>query len=394
VCEAAEKATGTGTLADLLVTWDPNAAKPDRRGFLIEGGGFFPLKTVSMLAGLGGSMKSALVLMFGLHSAVGKPWNGWPMTEGQTLILSGEDDAAEFQRRTGGFARTYFSDEDMSTIQRRVHCLPVSGLGLRLTEILAGTPKMSKFVDQAVKLANDLSANGEPPVRLIAIDHARLFIGGDINANQDATAGMEACTRIAQETGAAVILIAHSPKSAASPGRKADEFGINDVLGSGAFVDNSRFSTVMAPLVKDEQTKLGLSVEDAKGFVAFRVIKSNYSETGRVIYLKKILAPGWGVAYPVPIEVSAPLKSATSSLIDRVLSAVASSPGRYTRSKLRNESGIDGVFKASDKNVRAAIDEALYCGRLIERPATSQDVSAFSVRLRDRVLDVGVDDVV
>jgi hypothetical protein len=385
--------TGTGTLADQLVTWDPNAPKPDRREFFIEGCGFFPLKTVSMLAGLGGSMKSALALMFGLHGALGKPWNGWPVTAGQTLILSGEDDAAEFQRRTGGFATTHFPGEDMSTVQRRVHCLPVSGLGLRLTEMLAGTPKMSNFVDQSVKLANDLSANGEPPVRLIVIDHARLFIGGDINANQDATAGMEACTRIAQRTGAAVILIAHSPKSAASPGRKADEFGVNDVLGSGAFVDNSRFSAVMAPLVKDEQTKFGLSVEAAKEFIALRVIKSNYSETGRVIYLKKTLAPGWGVAYPVPVEVSKPQKNAPSSLVDRVVLAVAAARGRYTRSKLRNEAGIDGIFKASDKKVRAAIDEAMDSGRLIERPATAEDVSAFSVRLRDSVLDVGVDDV-
>lgn len=385
--------TETGTLADRLVTWDPSAPKPDRREFLIEGGGLFPLKTVSTLAGLGGSMKSAMALMFGLHGALGQPWNGWPVPEGQTLILSGEDDAAEFQCRTGGYATACFPGEDLLLIQRRVHCLPVSGLGLRLTKMTAGTPKMTEFVDATVKITNDLNANGEPPVRLIAIDHARLFIGGDINTNQDATAGMEACTRIAQETGAAVILIAHSPKSAASPGRKADEFGVNDVLGSGAFVDNSRFSAVMAPLVKDEQTKLGLSVEAAKGFVAFRVIKSNYSETGRVIYLKKTLASGWGVAYPVPIEVSAPLKSAPSSLIDRLVSAVAAAPGRYTRSKLRNESGIDGVFKASDKNVRAVIDEALDCGRLIERPATPQDVSAFSVRLRDRVLDIGVDDV-
>ena len=389
----ADKETGTGTLADRLVTWDPNAPKPDRREFLIEGGGFFPLKTVSMLAGLGGSMKSALVLMLGLHSALGKPWNGWPMLEGQTLILSGEDDATEFQRRTGGFATTHFPGEDMSTVQRRVHCLPVSGLALRLTEMLAGTPKMSKFVDQSVKLANDLSANGEPPVRLIVIDHARLFIGGDINANQDATAGMEACGQIAQRTGAAVILIAHSPKSAASPGRKADEFGINDVLGSGAFVDNSRFSAVMAPLVKQEQTKLELDTETAKEFVALRVIKSNYSETGRIVYLKKTLAPGWGVAYPVPIQVSAPQKKVVPSLLDRVVSAVAAEPGRYTRSKLRNLAGVNGVFKASDTKVRVAIEEAIEFGQLIERPATPQEVSAFGVRLRDRVLDVEVDDV-
>ena len=206
-------------LADRLVTWDPNAPIPVKRQFLINDGGLFPIKAVSTLAGLGGSMKSAMAIMLGLHGAIGKTWNGWPVPEGQTLILSGEDDAQEFQRRVGGYASTCFRGEDLLLIQRRVHCLPLSGLGLRLTEMVAGTPKMTDFVEKVVKVINGLNVSGEPSVRLLVVDHARLLIGGDLNASEHATAGMEACMRIALETGVAVILIAHSPKSAASPGR-------------------------------------------------------------------------------------------------------------------------------------------------------------------------------
>ena len=73
--------------------------------------------------------------------------------------------------------------------------------------------------------------------------------------------------------------------------------------------------------------------------------------------------------------------------------AVAAEPGRYTLSKLRSESGINGPFKASDKTLRAAIKEAVDFGMLIERPATVQDVKAYGVRRRDCVFDVGVGNV-
>ena len=386
--------TGTGKLSDRLVTWDPNAPRPAKREFLINDGGLFPLMAISTLAGLGGSMKSAMAIMLGLYGALGQAWNGWLVPEGQTLILSGEDDAAEFQRRMGGYANTCFPKENFALIQSRVHCLPLAGLGVRLTEIRSGSPQMTEFTKAVIDVINKLNRNGQPRVRLVVMDHARLLIGGDLNASENATAGMEAGTHIALETGAAVVLIAHSPKSAASPGRTSNDFGMNDVLGSGAFVDNSRFTAAMTPLVIDEQKNFGLTPEQAKELLAFRVLKSNYSEAGRVFYLKKTPAPGWGVAYPVPIQLSAPQKKVTTNLIDRVVSAVAAEPGRYTRSKLRNEAGVDGVFKASDKKLRAAIDEAVESGQLIERPATPQDVSQYNVRLRDRVLVAGVNGVV
>ncbi len=376
-------------LENRLVAWDPNAPMPLKREFLIADGGLFPFKTVSTLAGLGGSMKTAKVIMLGLHSAYGKSWNGWKVSEGQTLILSSEDDASEFQRRVGGYANANFSGEDFSVIQRRVHCLPLVGLGIRLTQLRSGTPQMSDFVPGVVQLIAHLNSNGQPPVRLVVVDHARLLIGGDLNSSEHATAGMEACTRIALETGAAVVLIAHSPKAAASPDRSTEGFGVADVLGSGAFVDNSRFSAVMTKLTSDERKKYGLTAESAKDYLAQRIIKSNYSEAGRVIYLKKITVPGWGVAFPAPVELSAPQKNTASSLIDLVIAAVAANPGRYTRSKLRGESGVDGPFKASDKKVRIAVDEAIALGRLIERQAVSQDVSSYGVRLRDRVLILG-----
>ena len=382
--------TNAATLADRLVTWDPKAPKPAKREFLINDGGLFPLKAVSTLAGLGGSMKSAQAIMLGIYGALGKAWNGWHVPEGQTLILSGEDDATEFQRRMGGYANACFPSDDFSKLQLRVHCLPLAGLGVRLTEIRTGTPQMTSFVASVIEVINGLNAGGQPPVRLVVMDHARLLIGGDLNDSESATAGMEAGTRIALETGAAVVLIAHSPKSAASAGRKPDGFGVNDVLGSGAFVDNSRFAVAMTSLVEDERNKFGLTADQAKELLVFRVIKSNYSESGRVVYLKKTPVPGWGVAYPDPIQLATPQKAAPSNLVDRVVASVVANPGGYTRGKFRTESGKGGHLKASDKKLRVAIDAAVASGRLIERQATPKDVSAYGVRLRDVVLDVGV----
>ena len=387
------KTADASKLVNRLVTWDPKASMPPKREFLIDGG-LFPLSTVSTLAGLGGSMKSALAIMLALYGALGKSWNGWAVPEGQTLILSSEDDAEEFQRRVGGYANSRFASEDFSLIERRVHCLSLAGQGVRLSETRSGVPHLTAYVDEVVELIKGLNANGQPPVRLVVADHARLLIGGDLNASEHATVGMEACLKIALETGVAVVLLAHSPKSSASSDKRSEEFGINDVLGSGAFVDNSRFSAVMTKLAVNESQKHGLSADMAKEFLGLRIIKSNYSESGRVVYLKKISVPGWGVAYPEPVQLVPPQKSAPTSLVDRIVGAVTASPGRYTRSKLRAEAGADGIFKASDRKVRVATDEAIALGRLIERKATPQNVSAYGVRLRDLVLEPGAPHVV
>lgn len=371
-------------LVSRLRTWDPTASPPAKRDFLVDAG-LFPRGTASVLAGLGGSMKTALAILLGMHAAAGVLWNGWNLATGQTLIVSGEDDADEFSRRVGGYAFAEFDPSKHATIGQRVHVLPLAGSGIKLTETVYGIPRRTGDVEAMIDAANAIAANGRGPVVLIVFDHARLFIGGDLNSSEYATAGMDACVRIAQETGAAVVLLAHSPKASIAP-KRASEYGMGDILGSGAFVDNARFAAVMSTLAEDERKRFGIDGDSAKDLLALRIVKSNYSEAGRVVYMKKTPVPGREVAYPKLCQLSPPAKPAAVSVVDRVVAHIAANPGKYTRRKLRDLGGLKGTLQASERDVRIALDEALAAARVVEKQATAAEVDQHGVRPRDKVL--------
>lgn len=369
-------------------SWQVQSAPPEPREFLIETG-LFPLGVCSVLAGLGGSMKTAFAILLGLHIASGKKWNGYKVAEGQVLIVSGEDDGDEFQRRVGGYAEFEFDETCHSAIAKRVHGLALSGVDTYLTKVISGQQQRTEFVESLLAEADRILKADELPLRLIVLDHARLMIGGDLNASENATVGMTACAHIARVTGSAVLLLAHSPKASAAP-KRASDYGMNDVLGSGAFTDTSRFTAVISTLAEDERKRLCLEGEDAKRYLALRVIKSNYSETGRVFFLHKTTVPSWSVAFPKVCSLHAPAKTSKSSAFDHVVVCVSEQPGKYTKTKLRTLSGLKGKLKSSERDVRQAIEQAIDVGVLIERLPTSLEVKEYGVRKTDRVLDVSV----
>jgi RecA-family ATPase len=63
-----------------------------------------------------------------------------------------------------------------------------------------------------------LAAQQIPNLKLIVIDPASRFRGGDENASQDVTRFVEAVERVAQATGAAVLIIHHANKGSISCG--------------------------------------------------------------------------------------------------------------------------------------------------------------------------------
>ena len=366
--------------------WQVKSAPPSTREFLIETG-LFPLGVCSVLAGLGGSMKTAFSILLGLHVASGKEWNGYKVTEGQVLIVSGEDDGDEFQRRVGGYAEFEFDESCHSSIAKRVHGLALSGVDTYLTKVVSGQQQRTEFVDSLLLEVERIQKADALPLRLIVLDHARLMIGGDLNATENATVGMTVCAHIARVTGAAVVLLAHSPKASATP-KRASDYGMNDVLGSGAFTDTSRFTAVISTLAEDERKRLCLEGEEAKGYLALRIIKSNYSETGRVFFLQKIKVPNWSVAFPKVCFLQAPAKTSKSSTFELLVACVSQQPGKFTKTKLRTLSGLKGKLKSSERDVRQAIEQAIDAGVLIERLPTTSEVKEYGVRKTDRVLDV------
>ena len=90
-----------------------------------------------------------------------------------------------------------------------IRAYPLVGSDVRLTAKERKGLVETKFAEEIIACARALGN-----VRLIVLDHLALLHGGDFNAREDAALTMQVINHIAQETGASVLVLAHTPKSA------------------------------------------------------------------------------------------------------------------------------------------------------------------------------------
>jgi hypothetical protein len=119
-----------------------------------------------------------------------------------------------------------------------------------LTHFLGGSLEGTGFSAEIIEAARQLEAECGLPVRMIGLDHAGLIHGGEFNAREDVVQTMRQVNHIAQETGAAVLVLAHSPKAAAA----AEKSSAGAVAGSTAWVDHARGALVLRAMNDEEGT--------------------------------------------------------------------------------------------------------------------------------------------
>ena len=368
-----------GPLDDYVSSWPTKPPPQQLDRFAIGRGrsGMFPLANASVFAGPGGYFKTSTAVSMCLHVAGGVPFCGHPVEAGGVLFVSLEEAAEDMHRRTGATAVTQFDPKHHANQQERLAVIDLAGKNGALTEAVAGRYLVSSdMVEMLIGQAKAHAKRTGLPTRLIVIDHARLAMAGDGNDSESVTVLMRSLLRVAIETGAAVVLLAHSPKSSLSTQRD-DEFTAADVLGSGAFVDLARFVAVMFPPTAAERKRFGLEPEAAKQYIAMRVIKSNFSEAGRVLYFRKVPVAQWDVAVPEPVDLQPPppaVRSGTRDVDERVFAYVLVRPGTLTADKLAKTcAGNDGPLKAGRPMIKAAVQRLLDNGRLELRPLTPAD---------------------
>ena len=386
----ASKAPNKGTADDLQAYAAPWETEPppghiDR--FAIGSGslGIYPLKCVSVVASTGGVGKTTTLISHGLHIAAGKNFAGHDVHAGGVLFLSLEEDADDIGRRVGATATTQFPASKHEVLKKRFSVIAMPGVDGRLTESVARTLFASSMRDRLVRQASIHAKAIGMPIRLIAIDHARLAASGDLNNSEDASVLMRTLASVAVQTGAAVVLLAHSPKSSLRPDRE-DDFSAADILGSGAFHDLARFAAVLSPLTATERKRFALDPEGARRFVAFRVIKSNFSETGRATYLRKVPVDGWGVAVVEPVELRPPeiVRDQSVALDSQIIEYIKTQPGLWTANKFCKQwAGSDSRFKAGRPALQAAIGRLVASGRLAARKPTAEERATGTLAGRD-----------
>jgi hypothetical protein len=274
-------------------------------------------------------------------------------------------------------------DAQIHRIEKNMVAFPLVGLDMRLTAMgKVGLTEMP-FAEAVIAAAK---AMGD--VRLIVVDHLALIHGGDFNAREDAALTMRVVNHIAQVTGASVLVLAHAPKSA----NLQEESDASMVAGSTAFVDQARGAWVLATMRKTEAKKFNLSDEERKQRVSLTVVKNNYGPSGEVIWFNRISFDGVGLLEHVNLNAQATSLTRIANLEARVIAFVASNPGQYSKTRLRDsQSGKnDGPLKASKGELERVIEPLIADGRLVNRAPTDQERDAFDLGPRVKhVLDVG-----
>lgn len=325
--------------------------------------------TTIMVGGLGGTSKTTLVMLMSIHSALGKNWGSLQIREGSSLLFLGEESADEKARRFGGLC-TDLTPAERLKVTQRVRAFPAIGKDLRVTQTIGADPQPTRFADEIIRLSLAHQAESGIELSFIVLDHTRLFMSGDPNAADDVSQLTRVLAFIANATQAVVVLIAHSPKSAMSKDGASDA---SEIFGSGAFTDNTRGTFVLNTMRPEEAKTYGKDEYERTDYVCLTNVKANYGKVGGTWWFHKESVPDWQIGTLVPEAMySAKLYPEFSGLSKRLVELVESKPGKLTVSKVRGMAGKGGTLKASDREVRNAIDRMLDEGQLILEPLTKE----------------------
>lgn len=356
-------------LADGLLTFSNDLPPP--RDFTIQDL-ILAGKSV-LLAGLGGVSKSQLILQAVICVALGLPFMGHPTQEGAALVLLGEEDAEEISRRVNAIAKVMrLTAEQLELVKERLRAFPMVGLDVRLTKQLAGSLEGSGLAQEIIEAAKELEVECGLPVRLIGLDHLGLIHGGDFIAREDAVQTMRQVNYIAQETRAAVVVLAHSPKSSIGN----EDVSSADVAGSAGFVDQSRGVYILRTMDDAEGKQYGIEPDQRKQYVSLVNVKANYTAHGDVIWMKREVVEGYEVSVLRHVELREPIKEAKGSNIKLriAIGDLVREKPTLTKDNLLGFSGVkDGRLRASRHVVRNEVEMMLSEGTLAFRDPTDEE---------------------
>jgi RecA-family ATPase len=346
----------------------PRVAPPPREYTF---GRFVTPGTLAVLGGQGGSSKTMLAMQLCAASACGESMGDIPIAEGCSLLVLGEEDDQERDRRLGGICSHFGYGPEC--VEERVLCIAAAGVDIRLTQRIDSNAFASPLEENLIQVAKEHALRCGVPLRFIVVDHARLVLGGDPNNAEDVTQLTRVLTNIAKATGASVLLLAHSPKSVL--GKLGEAINAADIAGSSAFVDNSRTSFMAYGMREDEAKHHLVPSEERGNWVRLQNVKANYAPPGGGWWLKRVVVSGWDIAVleqkvlPSNAEMTSKKRS---SLRLKVIEHLRKFPGASRRS-LRDRAGRTGVFGASERELMVELDRMLEEGLISQRAPDAKE---------------------
>lgn len=333
--------------------------------------------TYNVLAGSGGTLKTMLMMLSASSMAVGQNFGDVQISQGASMLFLGEEDHAEISRRLSAASMHYGFDP--TVVSQLVKAFPAAGVDLRLTREMNGSIDASALVQNVISLAEQHEKACGSPVRLIVFDHARLVMDGDPDDAANVTQLTRVLTQIAQATGAAVFLLAHSPKTVLR--QQAKEMSIADVAGSSAFSDNARAGFIMYGMRDDDAKALHIPDAERKKYVKLECAKANYGPQGTEWWFEKVTLDDWQVQVLKPVSLIKPMfkpGQAKQQLRQRILDLLTSAP--LSARAIRDRAGQRRPLGASEKEALAAVDALLEDGRIERRKPMPAEVQQFRLQ--------------
>jgi RecA-family ATPase len=330
---------------DLISAADLLSARPKPREYLIDA--FLPKKIVAGLFAPGGAGKSTLTLTIAVSVASGLPLFGTfkVKTPGRVVLISGEDDSEEIQRRLHRITET-LSDAQKQLVGQNLHILDLADQFQLFThkpshgEVeITETPEMiARAIEKHVGGAD-----------LLIVDPASRFRGGEENLAADTTRFVQSLQYLRDRLGATLWLVHHVNKNARVNGASQ-----NNSRGSSALIDGLRLGYELNFIERSGAIKLfGDSVADTE-LLCLRSIKSNYGRPCDPITLQRNSDGTLTVFNQNPAEARR----------NRLLSDIGASG--LTKTQFRDRfAGVKGALGLSEKALMAEISALVAEGLVI-----------------------------
>jgi hypothetical protein len=316
-----------------------------------------------MVAGFGGSSKTQFAIELAMHVVLGREYLGQPVASGAAIVVLGEEDEEEVSRRIGAIVYDMELDgNEIALLQRQLRVVPAAGKDIHLT-VRGGTALVpTGAADALVKQCAQLDA----PVRLIVLDHAMMIHGGDMSSNDEVTVTTTQMANIATRTGAAVAVVAHSPK--ASQGK--DKLDQHDIMGAAAWGNNTRGTLLLRRMTEKEAPTYDIGPQMRSRYVSLQSAKNNYGPSGPICWLEQIDQPDFGTVTLRRADL-VPKSGDKEDAEQRIIAVVRANPGRYSATELA-KMGKDHLG-VGDQKARPIIDAMLSDRRLKTRQQTREE---------------------
>lgn len=228
--------------------------------------------TVGAIISPGASGKSFLALQLGIQISSGADVLGWerPLNSGEVLLLAGEDPEVALHARLHELGKQ-LSSSQREAVANKFTIYPLVG-ELELPDLMAPVSEQGLIE----------IARGK---RLIIIDTLRRFHSGNENDSGNMSRVIKAMEYLANITGASVIFLHHSSKSAALGGTVDEQ---QSSRGSSVLTDNVRWQAYLSTMSKSEAKDNKVNEASRRYYVRFGVSKQNYGPQFDDVWLERV----------------------------------------------------------------------------------------------------------